>query len=575
LKGSLFNKWTCPAKYNAIVADGKPNAYATLAVNVTNKNWWCSDGSYNLTAAAAYATAGATATENEATMGTGTNVLTAANLNGDNDTNDRRDELVLQACRQRRLICGNMVVLEGETAANMKRTIVKAATGGFSSLEKCTWVLRSKSKAPTFAVGQTTAAKGLPSTVDVIYQEWVDGWQISAGVDFTTGWSTASPPVAYQQGGVPIAAMAVAKYGAAYKWNYASAPQAGSTVQDAGTNNSQRGGEAWVYQADSLGCVPAKLPADDKNAAGTARASCLLGGKTQKRWISLDVSGATYLNAVADNYATKLSAFNTDAASYNKYLADLKTANEKDAFSAFFSPPKKPAMVKRPGAPTTPATYTGLQHWPASQQSLMLKDGSGFPTTDGKQYVLGNNLLGGWGAWTISRLAGGYNDANTNLISHSFGMLGTTQSATLGTGWSYAKQWQKANTVGARTSAELRASFTGKTSEGGVMCTAAATAATHACGLNKSTGTAADANTAYAYLNVSVWTNSDAALTAADWNTAAHDPYIQFYASAWADGKAYYAPAAAAAGTALSEPAGAQALAASAAAVLAAAAALY
>merc|ERR1711934_1089495 len=91
---------------------------------------------------------------------------------------------------------------------------------------------------------------------------------------------------------------------------------------------------------------------------------------------------------------------------YNTYLADLKTANEKDAFSAFFSPPKKPAMVKRPGAPTTPATYTGLQHWPASQQTLMLKDGTGFPTTDGKQYVLGNNLLGGWGAWTISRLAG-------------------------------------------------------------------------------------------------------------------------------------------------------------------------
>jgi len=233
-------------------------------------------------------------------------------------------------------------------------------------------------------------------------------------------------------------------------------------------------------------------------------------------------------------------------------------------------------MVKRPGAPTTPATYTGLQHWPASQQTLMLKDGTGFPTTDGKQYVLGNNLLGGWGAWTISRLAGGYNDANTNLISHSFGMLGTTQSATAQTGWSYAKQWQKGGETQQRTVAEVRASFTGKANEGGLMCTAAATAATHACALNKSTGTAADANTAYAYLNVSVWSNADATpITASAWNTAAYDPYIQFYASAWADGKAYYAPAAAAAGTALSEPAGAQALAASAAAVLAAAAALY
>merc|ERR1712070_807973 len=183
---------------------------------------------------------------------------------------------------------------------------------------------------------------------------------------------------------------------------------------------------------------------------------------------------------------------------------------------------------------------------------------------------------GGWGAWTISRLAGGYNDAATNLISHSFGMLGTTQSATVQTGWSYAKQWQKDNETGDRTVVQVRASFTGKANEGGLMCTTAVAvggSGTHACGLNKTTGTAADVNTAYAYLNVSVWTNSDTALTATAWNTAAYDPYIQFYASAWADGKAYYAPAAA--GTALSEPAGAQALAASAAAVLAAAAALY
>ena len=104
------------------------------------------------------------------------------------------------------------------------------------------------------------------------------------------------------------------------------------------------------------------------------------------------------------------------------------------------------------------------------------------------------------------------------------------------------------------------------------MCTTAATTASHNCALSKGPGTSADVNTAYAYLNVSVWTNTAAALTAANYVS---DTSIQFYASAWADGKAYYAPAAAAAGTALSEPAGAQALAASAAAVLAAAAALY
>jgi hypothetical protein len=39
------------------------------------------------------------------------------------------------------------------------------------------------------------------------------------------------------------------------------------------------------------------------------------------------------------------------------------------------------------------------------------------------------------------------------------------------------------------------------------MCTAKATTATHACVLSK-TGTEGAANTAYAYLNVSVWTST-------------------------------------------------------------------
>merc|ERR1711935_475189 len=169
----------------------------------------------------------------------------------------------------------------------------------------------------------------------------------------------------------------------------------------------------------------------------------------------------------------------------------------------------------------------------------------------------GNNSLGGWGAWTISRLAGGYLDAKTNLISHSFGMLGTTQGTKADTGRSYAKQWQKTGVRTHQTTANIKTSFTGVADSGGLMC-----------------GAAGAANTAYAYLNVSVWTNAaKAALT--DDNFVGVDFYVKFYASAWADGKAYYAPAAASSGTTLSEPAGAQALAASAAAALAVAAALY
>ena len=44
----------------------------------------------------------------------------------------------------------------------------------------------------------------------------------------------------------------------------------------------------------------------------------------------------------------------------------------------------------------------------------------------GTDYILGNNDFGGWGAWTISRIAGGYESADVAFISHSFGMLGTT-----------------------------------------------------------------------------------------------------------------------------------------------------
>jgi len=83
------------------------------------------------------------------------------------------------------------------------------------------------------------------------------------------------------------------------------------------------------------------------------------------RWF--DVTGAS--NAVKNAEATLAtfnglaSTYNTKATSYNTYLADLKTANEKDAFSAFFSPPVKPKFVKRANAPTVPATYTGMQHW--------------------------------------------------------------------------------------------------------------------------------------------------------------------------------------------------------------------
>lgn len=71
------------------------------------------------------------------------------------------------ACRQKLLICGSANI-SAENAAALKtgvtRQIVGAATG-FSGGEKCTWVLESVSKAPTFKISlaSSAAAIGLES----------------------------------------------------------------------------------------------------------------------------------------------------------------------------------------------------------------------------------------------------------------------------------------------------------------------------------------------------------------------------------------------------------------------------
>jgi len=125
----------------------------------STNNWWCSDGTYNLTDSDAYGTGGANAHWNLkdssefAAAAENTLVLAA-----DPTTVDKRLDLFLAACRQKRTICGNGHVEEGGDDASRARTISKA-TDSFSSSEKCTWVMRSKTKAPTFSITNATAAK--------------------------------------------------------------------------------------------------------------------------------------------------------------------------------------------------------------------------------------------------------------------------------------------------------------------------------------------------------------------------------------------------------------------------------
>lgn len=116
-----FNKWTCPAKFTGNYATGATYAAGTADTHMTHStnNWWCSDGTYNLTDSDAYGTGGATAHWNLkdssefAAAAENTLVLAA-----DPTTVDKRLDLFLAACRQKRTICGNGHVEEGGTDAS-------------------------------------------------------------------------------------------------------------------------------------------------------------------------------------------------------------------------------------------------------------------------------------------------------------------------------------------------------------------------------------------------------------------------------------------------------------------------
>ena len=58
----MLNKWTCPAKFAAGYAAAGTIIAANTATNfITATNWWCSDGTFNLTTAAGTGTTGAIA----------------------------------------------------------------------------------------------------------------------------------------------------------------------------------------------------------------------------------------------------------------------------------------------------------------------------------------------------------------------------------------------------------------------------------------------------------------------------------------------------------------------------------
>jgi hypothetical protein len=341
----------CPAKFtNDWTATGSTKKIDP-DLGMATTNWWCSDGSYNLKADALYGTAGATASGLKAVIAdfaaASGNAATSEIVPGD----DKRLELFMAACRQKKINCGGSSMIP-ETGT-MSRVVL--ATSGMTSLEKCTWTMMSLTKAPSFKISGGSVA--LTANWDVMYQEWVDGWQVSKLVDFMPMITSGTAADVRTMNGVIYPHLLGAVYAKAAKYNYPTISN--GNVEDAISANGQRSGMAYtLVNPTAKACT---LAASDVQSP----ANCVEAFKA--RWFTAsDANGGT--KGAGANMATftgKLGTFNTAATAYNTYLADLKTANEKDAFAAFFAPPTKPAFVKRPATPWVPAAYTGLQHWTA------------------------------------------------------------------------------------------------------------------------------------------------------------------------------------------------------------------
>ena len=144
--------------------------------------------------------------------------------------------------------------------------------------------MSSISKAPTFKISNAASPSGgpavvtLPADYDIIYSEWIDGWNgLAKDTDFTkrvvdssnASGGTIYPHVVYTN-----------KYSTVSKYNYADFSTEGSL-----TNNNQKLGSAFVFVKSSKDCAPS----DDLTA--NVPVDCIDNGPVKKRWFG--VSEAT------------------------------------------------------------------------------------------------------------------------------------------------------------------------------------------------------------------------------------------------------------------------------------------
>jgi hypothetical protein len=123
--------------------------------------------------------------------------------------------------------------------------LVRTVATEFSGLEKCTWTIMSLTKAPSFKLSSVDIA--LTDKFDIMYQEWVDGWQLDVDSHFNSMQSTATTKVTGSTGktsmnGIVFPHIASGTYLKVAKHNY--------PIQDnkAGlTNNDEARGMAFSY----------------------------------------------------------------------------------------------------------------------------------------------------------------------------------------------------------------------------------------------------------------------------------------------------------------------------------------
>ena len=238
---NLLNKWTCPSKFSSGWAAGgsADDTVAKLALKASS--WWCSDGSYVLEASTAQGTAGSTSSSfagDKANWPVDNTASAADNYRQllQQPDYDRRFDLFLAACRQRVDICGGTsLVIDDKDPSTMARQ----PSADFTKSEKCTWILQSKSKAPTFSISNEAAGK-LEDKYDIVYQEWIEGWQLVKGVDYLEHTSPNSYSSTSSSGGIVLPHLRGTQYQKAAKYNYAAS----------GLDNlmmEQQQGTAWMY----------------------------------------------------------------------------------------------------------------------------------------------------------------------------------------------------------------------------------------------------------------------------------------------------------------------------------------